>query len=281
MGLVSIEQLPTCYRHPDRETRLSCSNCERPVCIDCVRSASVGQKCPECSTPVPGARTLDMDDVRRGQTRTAIVSYTILAVCVAIFVIGFLAPPLGSLLLFYGVQANELITDGQWWRLLTAAFFHDQSNIIHIAFNMWALYVFGPQLEREVGSAAFLALYVAAALGGGAAFYLLGPPSGVAVGASGAIFGLFGAWLAASYRRRRTAAGAASLRQLLVLLGINMALAFAPGFNIAWQAHAGGLVAGFLIAFAWSAPQLHNSAARRTAVAAAVAAAALTVAALG
>jgi membrane associated rhomboid family serine protease len=278
VGLVSIEQLPTCYRHPDRETRLSCSNCERPVCIDCVRTASVGQKCPECSAPLPGARTLDMNDVRRGQTRTAIVSYTILAVCVAIFVIGFVAPPLGDQL--YGVQANELVADGQWWRLLTAAFFHDPSSIVHIAFNMWALYVFGPQLEREVGSAAFLALYVAAALGGGVAFYLLAP-RGVAVGASGAIFGLFGAWLAASYRRRRTAAGAASLRQLLVLLGINMALAFAPGFNIAWQAHAGGLVAGFLIALAWSAPQLHNSAARRTAVAAAVAAAALTVAALG
>ncbi len=280
MGLVSIEQLPTCYRHPDRETRLSCSNCERPVCIDCVRTASVGQKCPECSAPLPGARTLDMNDVRRGQTRTAIVSYTILAVCVAIFVIGFVAPPLGDLLLFYGVQANELVADGQWWRLLTAAFFHDPSSIVHIAFNMWALYVFGPQLEREVGSAAFLALYVAAALGGGVAFYLLAP-RGVAVGASGAIFGLFGAWLAASYRRRRTAAGAASLRQLLVLLGINMALAFAPGFNIAWQAHAGGLVAGFLIALAWSAPQLHNSAARRTAVAAAVAAVALAAAALG
>ncbi|MDQ3538666.1 MAG: rhomboid family intramembrane serine protease [Actinomycetota bacterium] len=221
-----------------------------------------------------------MDDVRRRQTRTAIVSYTILAVCVAIFVVGFVAPPIGRVLLFSGVQANELVAQGQWWRLLTAAFFHDQSSIAHIAFNMWALYVFGPQLEREVGSAAFLALYVAAALGGGAAFYLLAP-NGIAVGASGAIFGLFGAWLAASYRRRRTPAGAASLRQLLVLLGINMALAFAPGFNIAWQAHAGGLVAGFLIALAWSLPQLHNSAVRRTAAAAAVGAIALAAAVLG
>jgi membrane associated rhomboid family serine protease len=200
------------------------------------------------------------------------VTWTVLGVCVAVQLLRTFVPAVGQPLLFAGVQANELVSAGQWWRLLTAAFFHD--GLTHIAFNMWALSIFGPQLERDVGSGAFAALYAAAALAGGAAFYLT-QPAGVAVGASGAIFGLFGAWLAASYRSRHTLAGAASFRQLLVLLGINLALPLLPGSNIAWQAHLGGLAAGMLIAAAWTLPALRRSAALRAAAGAAVAAVAL------
>jgi membrane associated rhomboid family serine protease len=133
---------------------------------------------------------------------------------------------------------------------------------------MWALYAFGPQLERQVGGAPFAALYVSSALAGGALFYLLGG-AGAAVGASGAIFGLFGAWLAASYRGRHTLAGAAGLRQLLVLLAINLALPLVfPA--IAWQAHLGGLAAGVAITTLWGSPRLRANTAGRTAVAAAV-----------
>jgi membrane associated rhomboid family serine protease len=264
--------LPSCYRHPDRETRLACSNCGRPVCVECVRTADVGQRCLECAAPAPGAQALDMDDVRRQGSRPPVVTYAVLAVSVAIFLVELLVPSMGFTIRVNLAQINEAVTAGEWWRLLTAAFLH--GGMTHIAFNMYALYLFGPQLEREVGSVPFAAMYVAAALSGGAAFYFA-QPQGIAVGASGAIFGLFGAWLAASYRGRHTTTGRASLRQLLVLLGINAALGFVPGANIAWEAHAGGLVAGLVIAGIWMLPPLRRQAALRTLVAAVVAAAAL------
>lgn len=259
--------LPTCYRHPDRETRLACSNCDRPVCVDCVRAAPVGQRCLECASNAGTTRVLGMQDVVGQTLKTPIVTFVVLGISLAVFATELLIPQVGPLVRFNGAQINEFVAEGQWWRLLSAAFLH--GGITHIGFNMYALYLFGPQLEREVGSVPFAVLYVASALAGGAAFFLA-EPGGVAVGASGAIFGLFGAWLAASYRGRHTAVGQAGLRNLLVLLGINLALGFIPGANIAWQAHLGGLVAGLVIAFVWTLPQLRNNAVLRTAVAAAV-----------
>ena len=259
--------IPTCYRHPDRETRLACSNCGRPVCVDCVRSASVGQKCLECAAPSERTRVIGMDEVRRRADRLPPVTMAVLALSIGLFAVGFLVPGMNGVIRLYLAQINEFVADGQVWRLATAAFLH--GGLMHMAFNMYALYLFGPQLEREVGSVPFAALYIASALAGGAAFYLA-EPRGLAVGASGAIFGLFGAWLAASYRGRHTAVGSASLRQLLVLLGINLAIGFLPGANIAWQAHLGGLVAGVLIAAAWTLPALRDRRPLRTAAAVAV-----------
>ena len=264
--------LPTCYRHPDRETRLACSNCERPVCVDCVRTAAVGQRCLECAAPAPGAGVMDMEDVRRRSTRPALVTFTALGISVAVFALELLVPGFSGIVRALGEQSNVAVAEGQWWRLFSAAFLH--GGITHIAFNMYALYLFGPQLEREVGSLPFAGLYLASALAGGAAFYAA-EPFATAVGASGAIFGLFGAWLAASYRGRHTEQGRASLRSLLVLLAINAVIGFTPGLNIAWQAHAGGLVAGFVIAFVWSLAPFRRQTALRTAFALAVAVVAL------
>lgn len=244
--------LPTCYRHADRETRLSCSSCGRPTCVECVRSAAVGQKCVECAAPQPGARVIDARQIVQGGVRQlAPVTFWLIAACAAVFVASVALPAVSDL----GRQSNAAVDAGQVWRLVTAAFLHD--GILHIGFNMYALYLFGPGLERQVGGPAFLALYLGSAIAGGAAYFLpyaleiggLFP----AVGASGAVFGLFGATLALTYRNRSTAAGAAGLRQLLTLLGINLALPLiAPGLGIAWQAHVGGLLAGVLIAAAWS-----------------------------
>lgn len=267
--------LPTCYRHPDRETRLACSNCGRPVCVDCVRTADVGQRCLECAAPAPGAQALDMEDVRRQGSKRAYVTFTFLGVSLAIFAVQLLVPGMDERIGRAFAHYNMLVDAGEWWRLFTAAFLH--SGEMHVAFNMYALYLFGPQLEREVGSVPFAGLYVASALAGGAGWYLFGHPLIPVVGASGAIFGLFGAWLAASYRGRHTATGRASLRQLLLLLGINAALGFLPGARIAWQAHAGGLVAGLVIAAVWMLPALRRHAALRTLVAAAVAAGSLLI----
>ncbi len=171
-------------------------------------------------------------------------------ICVSVFLVQSLGP-VGALLERLGEQRNAAVQEGEWWRLLTSAFLH--ANLTHILFNMWALWVFGPDLERRMGSVPFAALYSSSALAGGAAFFgLAGLDAGPAVGASGAIFGLFGAWTAEAVRQRHTLAGRANLNQLLVLLGINAALPILIPY-IAWQAHLGGLVAGFGIAMLWGA----------------------------
>lgn len=231
----------TCYRHPDRPTRLSCSTCGKPICPDCSRDTPVGQKCPECAAPTGRHKVI----TTRQLARPTPVTQAILYANIILFVVGYLLPDNELVLRF--AQINILVRAGDWWRLLTAAFLH--ANVMHIFFNMYALYLFGPQVERQMGSAPFASLYLSSALAGGAA-YLVAGGSGFAVGASGAIFGLFGAWIAATYRRRHTPAGRALFQRLSLLLAVNLALPFLlPA--IAWQAHVGGLVAGILIVSAW------------------------------
>ena len=275
-----------CYRHPNRPTRLSCTECNRPICIDCSIDASVGQKCPECAAPVGRARVIDARRTtgrRSGFTGAPVTRFLVL-VTVAIYLLEFLSPEFSRFIsgqafrntvtgaIFYepGIfeHVNASLAQGEYWRMATHALLH--ASTMHILFNMYALYLFGPELERRVGSVPFAFFYVAAAAGGSAAAYLLGPITMIAVGASGAIFGLFGAWIYVSWRMRHTPAGQAQFRQLSVLLAINLALPlFIP--NVAWQAHVGGLVFGAAMAAVWGAfaagkPQAEQ---RRSAIAAA------------
>ena len=190
--------------------------------------------------------------------RATPVSFALLALNIVIFAV-MTVDPIGEQVFLRFAQINQLVLrNDEWWRVLTAAFLHDRETLLHILFNMYALYLFGPQMERIVGPVPFLLLYLAAAATGGLAFFLLGgvTPADNAVGASGAIFGLFGAWLMAAFKARHTAFGRQQLRSLLVLLGINLALPLLPrggllGGEIAWEAHVGGLVAGALIAAVW------------------------------
>jgi membrane associated rhomboid family serine protease len=144
-------------------------------------------------------------------------------------------------------QINGAVLDGEWYRMITAAFLH--ASMFHIFFNMYALNLFGPQIERQMGAVPFAAMYLATALAGSAA-YLVAGQGAVAVGASGAIFGLFGAWIGATYRQRHTPSGRALFQRLAILLAINLALPLVYA-RIAWEAHVGGLVAGLLIVAAW------------------------------
>src|SRR5205807_1876773 len=129
----------------------------------------------------------------------------------------------------------------QYWRLITAMFLH--AGIIHIALNMYALYLFGYLIEEAFGKARFIAIYLVAGFLASVASFAFGPPVEVGVGASGAIFGLLGAWVAYNYRRRSNPLASANLRWALMLIGLNTLLA--AGFHgIDWRAHAGGLVAG-------------------------------------
>jgi rhomboid protease GluP len=136
---------------------------------------------------------------------------------------------------------------GQFWRLFTAMFLH--AGLFHILFNAWALWVFGTMVERDFGTARFVAIYFVTGFVASAASYAFGPLFLVGVGASGAIFGIFGAFVAYNYRRRHLAMAAQNLRFAMTLLLINALLAFAWG-SIDWRAHLGGFVAGVVAGFA-------------------------------
>lgn len=166
-------------------------------------------------------------------------------------------------------QINSAVEAGEWWRLFSPVLLH--ASITHILFNMWALWILGPQIERGVGTWPFVSLYLASAAVGGAFTFFLADPNTIAVGASGAIFGLFGVWANMAVHRRRTVYGRALLRQIGFLLLINAAIPlFVP--SIAWQAHLGGLIAGFVIGEIWTRVKGENASTMRTLAGVAVAA---------
>ncbi len=238
--------MATCYRHPDRETGLSCSECGRPICTDCVTFAPVGLRCPDHAT-VSGARPRVQRQVQRVVRRPrlratdALVTRALVAVNVVVYLIGVgqgagLNDPGGSLYekaWLYG----PWVADGDWWRLITSAFLH--ASVLHIAFNMLALWWLGAPVELAIGHARYLALYVVSGLAG-AAGALLFDPTAVTVGASGAIFGLLGAGLILEWSATGSLAG-----NYLTLIVINLAISFAvPGISVG--GHLGGLVGGIL-----------------------------------
>lgn len=243
----------TCYRHHDRETWLRCSRCDRPICPDCMNEATVGFHCPECvrsgNRSVREARTVFGGRVRASTSR---VTYTLIAVNVGVF-IGQLAVQDYGLVNRFGMVPVHVAL-GEWWRLVTSAFLHAPMSIFHILFNMWALFVLGPSLEALLGRLRFSTLYALSALGGSALIQLAGPPGVPSIGASGAIFGLFGATFVVARRLNL------DTRWIVGLLAINLVITFTiPG--ISWQAHVGGLVTGLILAAAYAyAPRANRNA---------------------
>lgn len=243
--------LAGCYRHPDRETGIRCTRCDRPVCPSCMISASVGYQCPDCvrgssqETRATRPRTLAGGTV---VSDTRLITKILIAVNAVVFVTVLtvgdsMVRDLG--LIGYAVDPTAYtwigVADGEWYRLLTSAFLHQQ--IWHIGFNMLGLWFLGPPLEAALGRARFLALYLISALAGSTLTYLLAAQNQLTLGASGAVFGLFGA-TAVLMRRMRY-----DMRPIAVLLAINLVFTFTWA-NIAWQAHIGGLVVGAVIAYA-------------------------------
>lgn len=237
---------PVCYRHPDRHTLLTCSRCERPICASCSTDASVGQRCPECLR-AEGTQKVIPTGPRRSMSAGAPATMTFIGLAVGFFFLtglGRFDNQIAQTL----AQVNQAVDEGEWWRIFTPVLLH--ASPMHIMFNMWALWVLGPQVERGVGTLPFVGLYLAGA-GAGGAFFFVTNEVGIAVGASGAIFGLFGVWLNWAIRRRNTMHGQALLRQIGFLLLINAAIPFLIP-RIAWEAHLGGLIAGFVIGELWS-----------------------------
>jgi membrane associated rhomboid family serine protease len=229
---------PVCPRHPERVSYVSCQRCGRPTCPECQRSAAVGVQCVDCvretARTMPARRTIFGGAVRAGRP---VVTLTMMAICVAAYVLDLVIP---NGFVFQTFAYAPFLTESEPWRMVTSAFLHS-TNIMHIGFNMYALWILGQALEPAFGRARFLAVYIISALAGSVGVLLMTPVDTTVVGASGAIFGLFGALFVVQRKR------GGDLRSIIVLLVINAALGFIiPG--IAWQAHLGGLIAGALCA---------------------------------
>ena len=238
--------MTVCYRHPDRATALRCTRCERYICGDCMRGASVGQHCVDCASagatqvrrPRPMVRTA---------AGTPVVTYGLIAMSVLAFVAQMLPGQSDT----QWVLWSPAVADGQVYRLVTSAFLH--YGPMHLLLNMWALYVVGPPLESLLGRTRFSALYLLSALGGSVAVYLLAPLNTATVGASGAIFGLFGATLIVGKRMQM------DIGWVAAIIIINLVFTFTIP-QISWQGHLGGLVTGLLVAVAYvyPAPERRN-----------------------
>jgi membrane associated rhomboid family serine protease len=245
---------PTCYRHPGKETWVSCVRCGRHACPDCLRQAAVGQQCVECVRGASGT-SRPVRSVFGGRPgRGAVVTWKIVAVNVLLYLIELARPGLAQdwWMLGYasptGYPPMQGVAAGQWYRLISSAFLPGTGSlgILDIAFNMWALWVVGPSLEQMLGRIRFVAVYLLSAVGGSVLFYYLAPQNEPALGASGAIFGLFGAWFVASRRLRLDSRG------IVMLIVLNLALSFIYRSTIAWQDHIGGLIVGALITAAYA-----------------------------
>jgi membrane associated rhomboid family serine protease len=242
--------IEVCYRHPDVPTRVHCTRCERPICPDCMIPAPVGFQCPEC---VAEARR----DFRKGPGRPLRGGVSVtkaLLVAIAIpFVIEIvvggpqaLFNPSAKLLFDLGAMQPIAVAGGQFWRLFTAMFLH--VGLLHVALNAYFFWLFCRVVESVYGKTWMLLIYLVAGFLASVASYAFGPVTTLAVGASGAISGVFGAFIAYNYRRRHLTANAANLRMALTVIVLNALIAFAYR-SIDWRAHVGGLIAGFALGY--------------------------------
>jgi membrane associated rhomboid family serine protease len=242
--------IEVCYRHPDVQTRVHCTRCDRPICPDCMIPAPVGHQCPEC---VEQARR----DFRSGPGRAlrgGVSATNALLVAIAIpFVIEVLLGgpqalfnPSREILFDMGAMQPIAVADGQFWRLFTAMFLH--FGLLHIALNAYFFWLFGRMVEASFGRTWMVLIYVVAGFLASVGSYAFGPVTILAVGASGAISGVFGAFIAYNYRRRQHAMNAANLRLALTVIVLNAVIAIAYR-SIDWRAHVGGLVAGFALGY--------------------------------
>lgn len=249
------QQPPQCYRHAGRETYVSCSRCGRPICPDCMISASVGFQCPECVK----AANKDVREPRttfggKVQGDPGIVTNVLIAVNVIAWVAVQSDPAILErfVLRAYNFGDGEGVAEGGYYRLITAAFLHRET--LHIFFNMIMLWMFGRPLEAMLGRSRYLTLYLISALGGSTASYLFNQPQVGSLGASGAVIGMVGALMVLERRLKHNTAGVAIYLAILLLPGLLL-----PGID--WRAHVGGLITGGVLgAAAAYAPQSRRNA---------------------
>lgn len=242
----------TCYRHPDRQSFVLCQRCGNTICGECQTPAPVGVLCPDCakearpSTPSANSRVTAVL-----KSDAPVVTYGIMALCGLVFIAQWITQTVSGL---------PSVTEALWyapiyslpqafepWRMLTTVFAHSPSVIFHILLNMYTLWLFGRQLEHFLGRGRYLSLYLISGFAGSVfvMFWAYVQPASLlvpVVGASGAIFGLLGAFLVIGRKM------GGNMTSLLVLLAINIAIGFLPGTAISWQAHIGGVIGGAVTA---------------------------------
>ncbi|MDP9385996.1 MAG: rhomboid family intramembrane serine protease [Actinomycetota bacterium] len=232
--------MATCYRHPSRETGVSCSNCDNPICTDCMTATPVGMRCPDCAKQKTKVRTAA--SIGGGDPMATYVLIG-LSVLVAFGSGSVLGGNTGSPVFRDGALFGPAIDiTNEYWRLITSGFLH--AGLIHLAFNMYILYYLGSMLEPALGKVRFLALYFASMLGGSFGALLLSPLAQT-VGASGAVFGLMGAAFVMQRARGMNPMQSGIGPLILLNVGISFVL---PGISIG--GHLGGLAAGALAALA-------------------------------
>lgn len=243
--------MATCYRHPNVETGVSCSNCGRPICPDCMTPTSVGMRCPECSKQRTKVHTI------RSMATEPRVTYALIAINVVMFLAtgSFGVGSNGSdtalfrdlALVGDGFDGRNFVgvAQGEYWRLVTGGFLH--GGLIHIGFNMYLLYILGQQLETVLGHVRFAALYGAALLAGSFGALVVEPHT-YTVGASGAVFGLMGAMVIEQRARGMDPFAGGIFGSVGGLIVINLALSLVIA-NVSIGGHIGGLVGG--TAAAW------------------------------
>ncbi|XPP27018.1 MAG: rhomboid family intramembrane serine protease [Leucobacter sp.] len=253
-----------CYRHPDRPSLTLCQRCGHTICPECQTVSAVGVLCPDCVRLAQGSagrravRSTRTTARRLGDAGTPVVTYGIMLVCAAVFVAQLLSSWFGdngvTHALWYApvYSLPDSVSSLRYsdvgfepWRMLTSVFTHSTGFLLHILFNMFALWLFGRHLEQALGRAAFLTLYLFSGLGGSLAVMLWGYVDAASigvptVGASGAIFEVLAATIVA-YRAARV-----NITSLVVLVAINFAIGLLPGAAISWQAHLGGMIVGAL-----------------------------------
>ncbi len=245
-GQVGIPPGATCYEHPDRMASSLCRSCERPICTECMVEAPVGWQCRRCARTTarrsPGVRR--QAALRRPTLRSAPVTIAIVVACVIVFAVTQSSPGVVDQTVEWGFQ----IANGQWYRLFTAMFIH--YNALHIGMDMLSLVIVGRVVEPAIGHWRFLGLYLVAGVAGNVACYALTAPDVGSAGASGAVFGLFGAYFVLA---RRASVNTSSIVTVIVL---NLVIDFqVPG--ISWEAHVGGLIGGLAvtIGYVWARHQ--------------------------
>ena len=230
----------TCYRHPDRPTGLSCSECGRPICTECMTMAPVGIRCPEHSGRAQGVQRMTRGVQRASfEGAGAKVTKILIGINVAVYIAelaqGGGVYGVNSTIYEKGVLWAPFIAAGDYWRLITAAFLH--YGPFHLLLNMLGLYWFGSLLEQRIGSGRFLLIYLVSGLAGSAGALVVSPTNPT-VGASGAIFGILGAGLVLEHQRDYVFGGSA-----LGVIVANLVLTFFwPGISIG--GHIGGLIGG-------------------------------------
>ena len=263
------ENVPmTCYRHPGVPAGVVCTRCHRPICPACMVDAAVGFQCPECTKQ--GARETRQGLLPYGGSPSRdprLTSIVLIAINTVIWLLASrtsLGDHLGLVPRGVCLAANDStqyypdvlqaavcaangdnwvagVASGAWWQVVTSVFTH--LAFLHLLVNMVSLYVIGPIIERVLGRTRFLVAYGISALAGSASVMWLTSPEASTVGASGALFGLMGALLLLAYKAK------GNFKQVLIVIGANVAFTLFNIGSISWQGHFGGLVGGLVAAW--------------------------------